>query len=205
MSHSVAVAGPLAGYTVERPVTESITALLASAERGDRAAADAVFAALYEDLHRMARRELARRGAGVTLSATTLLHDAYLNISRREGVAFPDRNRYMGYASRVMRGLIIDYARSRQAQKRGGQFEITSVSTDVADPMANVDELMRISDTLDELAQVDPRLVRVVDLKFFCGFSFVEIAEMMNVSERTIQRDWEKARIFLYQRLNRAL
>jgi hypothetical protein len=86
---ATAVAGRLAGYTVERPVTESITALLATAERGDRAAADAVFAALYEELHRMARRELARRGAGVTPSATTLLHDAYLNISQREGVAFP--------------------------------------------------------------------------------------------------------------------
>jgi RNA polymerase sigma factor (TIGR02999 family) len=205
---TLTVAERSAGYTVNhpgRPVTDSITALLTSAERGDRAAADAVFAALYADLHRMARRELARRGPGVTLSATTLLHDAYLSISSREGVAFPDRNRYMGYASRVMRGLIIDYARSRQAQKRGGLFEITAISTDVADPMSDADELMRISDALDELAQVDPRLVRVVDLKFFCGFSFVEIAEMMGVSERTTQRDWEKARIFLYQRLNRAL
>jgi RNA polymerase sigma factor (TIGR02999 family) len=202
---AIAVAGRLAGYTVERPVTESITALLATAERGDRAAADAVFAALYDELHRMARRELARRGAGVTLSATTLLHDAYLSISQREGVAFPDRNRYMGYASRVMRGLIIDYARSRQAQKRGGGFEITAISTDVADPLSNADELMRISDALDELATVDERLVRVVDLKFFCGFSFVEIADMLGVTERTIQRDWEKARIFLFRRLNRAL
>ena len=193
------------GYTVERPVTESITTLLASAERGDRAAADAVFAALYDELHRMARRELAKRGAGVTLSATTLLHDAYLSLSEREGVTFPDRNRYMGYASRVMRGLIIDYARSRQAQKRGGHFEITAISTDVVDPMTDAGELLRISEALDELAGVDERLVRVVDLKFFCGFSFGEIGEMMGVSERTIQRDWEKARIFLYQRLNRTL
>ena len=200
-----AVAGRSAGYTVERPVTESITALLATAERGDRAAADAVFAALYEELHRMARRELARRGAGVTLSATELLHNAYGSISEREGVRFPDRNRYMGYASRVMRGLIIDYSRNRQAQKRGGQFEITSISTDVADPMTSADELTRISDALDELAAVDERLVRVVDLKFFCGFSFVEIAEMMGLTERTIQRDWEKARIFLFRRLNHAL
>ena len=186
-------------------VTADITSLLASAEHGDRAAADAVFSALYDELHRMARRELARRGGGVTLSATTLLHDAYLSISQREGTSFPDRNRYMGYASRVMRGLIIDYARNRQAQKRGGLFEMTSISTDVADPQTDADDLVRISDALDELATVDERLVRVVDLKFFCGFSFVEIAEMMSVSERTIQRDWEKARIFLYQRLNRAL
>ena len=203
---TVTVAARSDRYThVERAVTESITTLLASAERGDRAAADAVFAKLYDELHRMARRELAKRGAGVTLSATTLLHDAYLSISEREGVTFPDRNRYMGYASRVMRGLIIDYARSRQAQKRGGHFEITAISTDVVDPLTNADELLRISEALDELAGVDERLVRVVDLKFFCGFSFAEIGDMMSVSERTIQRDWEKARIFLYQRLNRTL
>ena len=200
-----AVMGRSAGYTVERPVTASITALLATAERGDRAALDAVFSALYEDLHRMARRELARRGGGMTLSATTLLHDAYLNMSRREGITFPDRNRYMGYACRVMRRLIIDYARTRHAQKRGGHFELTSISTDVADPMTSADELTRISDALDELGTVDERLVRVVDLKFFCGFSFIEIAEMFGVTERTIQRDWEKARIFLFRRLNRTL
>ena len=200
----VTVAERSSGYTGERSVTESITTLLASAERGDRAAADAVFAAMYDELHRLARRELAR-GVGVTLSATTLLHDAYLSISAKEGVAFPDRNRYMGYASRVMRGLIIDYARNRRAQKRGGHFQITSISTDVADPLSDAGELMRISDALDELATVDERLVRVVDLKFFCGFSFAEIGEMMHVSERTIQRDWEKARIFLYRRLNKTL
>jgi len=101
--------------------------------------------------------------------------------------------------------LIIDYARSRQAQKRGGQFEITSISTDVVDPMTDADELMRISDALDELAAVEARLVKVVDLKFFCGYSFAEIGEMMGVTERTIQRDWEKARLFLYRRLNRTL
>ena len=202
---ALAVTDRSAGYTVERSVTETITTLLASAERGDRAAADAVFAALYDELHRMARRELARRGGGVTLSATTLLHDAYLNIAQREGASFPDRNRYMGYASRVMRGLIIDYARNRQAQKRGGLFKITSLSDDLAEPVTDAAELVRISDALDELATVEPRLVRVVDLKFFCGFSFVEISEMMDVSERTVQRDWEKARIFLYQRLNRTL
>ena len=199
MPHLSAV--PAAGrYTAV--VTADITMLLASAERGDRAAADAVFSALYDELHRMARRELARRGGGVTLGATTLLHDAYLNISGREGTAFPDRNRFMGYASRVMRGIIIDYARSRQAQKRGGQFEITSLKTDIGQNIgADADELTRISEALDELATVDERLARIVDLKFFCGFSFVEIAGMMGVSERTVQRDWEKARIYLHQRL----
>ncbi len=176
-----------------------LTALLASAEQGDQSAADALFTVLYDELHRMARRELSRRGGGVTLSATTLLHEAYLDISAREGTAFPDRARFMGYACRVMRGLIIDYARRRQAQKRGGEFEITAIATDIAATVAaNAEELTDLNDGLVELEQTEPRLARVVDLKFFCGFSFAEIGSMMGVSERTVQRDWEKARIFLH-------
>jgi RNA polymerase sigma factor (TIGR02999 family) len=112
----------------------------------------------------------------------------------------------MGYASRVMRGLIIDYARSRYAQKRGGQFEMTSIKTDVAGAaVPDPDELSRISDALDELATIEPRLAKIVDLKFFCGISFVEISGMLGVSERTVQRDWEKARIYLHQHLRQAL
>jgi RNA polymerase sigma factor (TIGR02999 family) len=136
----------------------------------------------------------------VTLGATTLLHEAYLDISVREGASFPDRNRFMGYASRVMRGVIIDYARRRQAQKRGGQFEITAIATDVPDAAASdADQLTRLSDALDDLEATDARLARTVDLKFFCGFSFAEIAATMGVSERTAQRDWEKARIYLHR------
>jgi RNA polymerase sigma factor (TIGR02999 family) len=159
------------------------------------------FSALYEELHRMARRELARRGAGVTLGATTLLHEAYLDMSGREKAAFPDRARFMAYASRVMRGLIIDYARSRHAQKRGGLFEITSIGADLIAAVPDSKELTRISDALDELANVDAALAQVVDLKFFCGFTFAEIAAMRDVSERTVQRDWEKARIYLHRAL----
>ncbi len=185
-------------YSVDTDVSADLTTLFASAEGGDRAAADALFAALYEELHRMARRELFKRGAGVTLGATTLLHDAYLNISGREGASFPDRNRFMAYAARVMRGLIIDYARNRYAQKRGGQFEITSIRTDIAEAIPEVADVDVLSDALDELTAMEPRLARVVDLKFFCGFSFAEIAAMSGVSERTVQREWEKARIYLY-------
>ena len=175
----------------------SLSTLVASADHAGVDAGDTLFTALYQDLHRMARRELARRGSGVTLSATTLLHEAYLDMSVRER-SFPDRNRFMAYAARVMRGLIIDYARNRQAQKRGGGFEITSIRTDVAEAIPEGADLEPLSDALDELAAVDARLARIVDLKFFCGFSFVEIASMSGVSERTVQRDWEKARIYLH-------
>ena len=172
--------------------------LIASADRGDRSAADALFATLYAELHRLARRELARQGANADLGVTTLLHEAYLAIAGREGIAFPDRARFMAYASRVMRGLIIDYARERQAQKRGGAFHLTSLGTGDMDRLADAQELGRIGDALDELATIDPGLAEVIDLKFFCGFSFVEIAAMRGVSERTVQRDWEKGRIYLH-------
>jgi RNA polymerase sigma factor (TIGR02999 family) len=139
------------------------------------------------------------RGSGVTLGATTLLHEAYLNMSGRDGMEFPDRGRFMGYASRVMRGLIIDYARQRKALRRGGQFEITAISEDVQS--ADDKELNKIGDALDELSIIDPSLAQVVDLKFFCGFSFNEIAGLGGVSERTVRRQWEKARIYLHRSL----
>ena len=106
----------------------TIATLISSAEDGDRSAADALFAALYSELHRLAKSQLARNGVA-TIGTTTLLHEAYLDIAGRESV-FPDRARFMGYAAKVMRGLIIDYARSRQALKRGGAFEITTLVTE---------------------------------------------------------------------------
>lgn len=177
----------------------TIPELIVAAERGEGSAAAALFSALYSELHRLAKRELARHGAPVSLGATTLLHEAYLDMAGRHGPSFPDRARFMGYAARVMRGLIIDHARSRHAQKRGGQFELTSIDTDVRDNRVDDRELTRIGEALDELAEADPSLAVVVDLKFFCGFSFAEIAAMRGVSERTVQRTWEKARIYLYR------
>jgi len=179
----------------------TIASLADATERGDRSAADALFAALYSELHRLARRELARQGVPLGLSATALLHQAYLDMAEREGPAFPDRARFMGYAARVMRGLIIDHARNRQAQKRGGLFEITSLTTDVLENPVDHLELERIGEALDQLSKTEPSLAEIVDLKFFCGFSFLEISAMRAVSERTVQRNWEKARIYLHRNL----
>jgi len=180
-------------------VKDTIASLIAAADGGDRSAAETLFATLYSELHRIARRELRRHGYGVTLGATSLLHEAYLNLSRQEAAAFPDQNRFIGYAARVMRGLIIDYVRKGQAEKRGGKFELTTMSTDVAGVVEQATELVQVSAALDELARVDPPLAEVVDLKFFCGFSFAEIATMKGVSERTVQRDWAKARLYLHR------
>ena len=178
----------------------TLSSLIAAAETGDGSATEALFSALYSELHRMAKRELARSGA-VSLSVTTLLHEAYLDMAGRAEPKFPDRARFMGYAARVMRGLIIDHARSRQAQKRGGQFEITSLENKNVGEVPDGAELSRISEALDKLATVDAELAEFVDLKFFCGFSFAEIAAMRNLSERTVQRKWEKARIYLHHEL----
>ena len=186
-------------------VNGQVSALIAAADGGDRRAAEALFTTLYSELHRIARRELGRHACRGMLGATSLLHEAYLDLSRRESASFPDQPRFMAYAARVMRGLIIDYIRSRQAQKRGGKFELTTISTDVADATAQATHLQRVSAALDELAEVDPLLADVVDLKFFCGFSFVEIAAMKGVSERTVQRQWQKARLYLHRAVREAI
>jgi RNA polymerase sigma factor (TIGR02999 family) len=171
---------------------------MAAAGAGDSSAAEALFVALYGELHRMASRKLAR-DRGLTLGTTSLLHEAYLDIAGRESAHFPDRERFMAYASRVMRTLIIDYARHSKAQKRGGQFELVAIDeAAMSAPALDHEELRRISEALDELATVEPPLAEVVDLRFFCGFTLEEIAAMQGQSKRTVRRRWERARIYLH-------
>jgi RNA polymerase sigma factor (TIGR02999 family) len=190
---------------VKQVLEPRLSSLIEAAEKRDGPATEQLFSALYSELHQLAKRQLARRGGGISLAVTELLHEAYLDIAARNGVDFPDEGRFMGYAARVMRGLIIDYARNRQAQKRGGHFEITSLEDDVAEGTADQRELAQIGEALDKLAVVEPDLAEVVDMKFFCGFSFAEISVMRNVSERTVQRRWEKARIYLHRELRAEL
>ncbi|MCC6243871.1 MAG: sigma-70 family RNA polymerase sigma factor [Gemmatimonadaceae bacterium] len=182
----------------------SLAELIRDAQAGEPKAADRLFAAMYADLHRLAERELARDGGQLTIGATTLLHEAYLNMSARDGVSFPDRAHFMAYAARAMRGLLIDYIRSRRAQKRGGAFHITGIDTltPAATPdMEGADDIEALGEALDGLAELDRALAELVDLHFFCGFGFGEIAAMRGVSERTVQRDWKKARLLLRRAL----
>jgi RNA polymerase sigma factor (TIGR02999 family) len=183
-----------------RPATQ-LTALVQRAESGDAEARNALFEALYAELHRLAQGHLLRSGRHLTLGATTLLHEAYLDIAGREALAFPDRQRFLAYASRAMRGLIVDYVRTRCAQKRGGEFTFTSLEDAGAEAQADTSDLEALMPALDELSAVDPALAELVDLKFFCGFSFEEIAAMRQVSARTVQRDWAKARLVLHDAL----
>jgi RNA polymerase sigma factor (TIGR02999 family) len=182
--------------------SDSLAALVARAETGDPAAKDALFATLYNELHRLARSHLHRSPGSLTLGATTLLHETYLNIASRDELAFPDRARFLAYASRAMRGLVIDYLRTRNARKRGGGVTFTTLDEAQAQPAAEEHaDLLALSAALDQLATLDPPLAELVDLKFFCGFSFADIAALRRVSERTVQRDWAKARLILHTHL----
>ncbi len=182
-----------------------IGALIRSADAGDEAAVALLFTALYRDLHEIAERELRRGGGQLTLGTTSLLHEAYLNISKREGIEFANRAHFLAYASRAMRGLMIDYARRRQAKKRGGEFHLTLASAEIpAAERAPAQPLEELGTALDTLAGVHPQLAQLVDLHFFCGFSFGELAQLRGVSERTVQRDWRKARLLLHRTLGAA-
>jgi RNA polymerase sigma factor (TIGR02999 family) len=170
---------------------------------GKRASIDQLFASSYDELHRRARWEL-RRGSVATLGASTLLHETFLNIRHRESVKFTDHRQFISYAASAMRGLVVDHFRSRNSQKRGGLAKITSLPADLpylaADSQS--EEVARLGDALASLATLDAPLAECVDLKFFCGLSFAEIARLRNVSERTVQRDWAKARLVLSKLMN---
>lgn len=179
----------------------TIEELATATQQGDADARSALFAALYAELHRLARREVHRNGGGLTLGATTLLHEAYLSLAGAGGAAFPDKARFMAYAARAMRSLVIDHVRRRQADKRGAGLHFTELDTTIAEQVSDAAPLQSISDSLDALAQVEPPLAELVDLKFFCGLTFGEIAALRGCSERTVQRDWEKARLWLQHAL----
>jgi RNA polymerase sigma factor (TIGR02999 family) len=180
--------------------------LIRSADIGNAAAATALFAALYDELHSIAARELRRGGGDLTLGTTTLLHEAYLKLSTADGARFENRAHFLTYAARAMRALTIDYFRRRSATKRGGEFHFTAVPEDgVSDPVAAPPEQVEeIGEALETLGQVNPALANLVDLHFFCGFALAEIAELRGVSERTVQRDWRKARLLLHRAIEAA-
>ena len=193
----------LPSRTKPTPVEAPIGRLIKTADAGDDAAAAALFGVLYRELHAIAERQLRRGGSELTLGTTTLLHEAYLNISTREGIHFATRGQFLAYAARAMRGLMIDYVRQRRAKKRGGEFAITSSGVEEvarADGLA-AEDLAQLGAALDTLATVDGELAQLVDLHFFCGFTLRELAELRGVSERTVQRDWRTARLLLHRTL----
>jgi RNA polymerase sigma factor (TIGR02999 family) len=174
------------------------------AEGGDAAAREALFTLLYDELHRLAHAHVARARGAMTWNTTTLLHEAYLGISRREGLVFPDENRFLGYAARAMRGLVVDAIRSGRTRKHGGEIAFVPVVEAVVASTGSPEEVERLGDALTDLARLEPALAELVDLSFFCGFTFAEIAALRGVTERTVERNWAKARLLLQGALERS-
>lgn len=175
-----------------------VTQLLHAAAAGDREAADRVVAALYDDLHRLARRHMRQSGEMTLLDTTALVHEVWLRLAAPQGGQFPDRGHFLAYAGRAMRSVVIDWVRARQAERRGGGQACLTLNTAIAEqtPQAD-DEALRVHEALDELAKADPRLAQVVEMRYFAGLSERDIAAALGVTERTVQRDWQKARMFL--------
>jgi RNA polymerase sigma factor (TIGR02999 family) len=175
-----------------------ITQLLARMHQGDKTARDALFEATYHELRRMARSRLREGGRNTLLDTTSLVHESYLKFVKVGQLRIEDRRAFFGYASRVMRSVIVDSARERLAERRGSGVSPLTLSTELVESLSDGEEsILRIHEALEDLARADARLALVVEMRYFGGYSEQEIAETLGVTERTVQRDWEKARLIL--------
>lgn len=181
-----------------KPQNEVAPELFARVEQGDAAAKDELFAHCYAELKRLARGRLVHTSHSATLDTTSLVHDVYLKLANMGGIATTSRGHFMAYAARTMRSLIIDIIRSRGAEMHGGNATHLSLDTDLSERLA-ADEasVLGIHETLDQLAEVDLRLVQVVEMRYFAGFTDDEIAKSLGVNVRTVSRDWQRARVLL--------
>ena len=180
-----------------------ITSLLKAAAEGDREAADQAFALLYADLQRLAHSRMSRSGNMTMLDTTALVHESWLRFQGASEAVFADKQHFMGYAARVMHSVVVDFVRARRAAKHGGGVEHVTLNTAIGDSLARRDdEILRVDEAMQQLAVADRRLHDVVELRYFGGLSEVEIAAILGVTERTVQRDWAKARLFLSSALN---
>lgn len=169
---------------------------------GDQAAFERLIAVLYEDLRRLAHAHLQRERSGHTLTTTALVHEAYVQLAERTGPAWQGRAQFFALISKVMRHVLVDYARRRSAAKRGGAEVHVPLGPDVAAVESEIFELLAVDQALDRLTAHHERLGRIVECRFFGGMAEAEIAEALGVSERTVERDWKRARAYLHALLS---
>jgi RNA polymerase sigma factor (TIGR02999 family) len=181
------------------PPDAPITQLIERANLGDTEALNRIFAALYPNLHSLARARLRRTAPSTLLDTTALLHESYLRLVKLGQLRVESRAHFLAYAARTMRSIVVDFARARLAERRGGGAPEVALDTGIASDVAAAPEteIVRVHDALNELAQVDDRLVRVVEMRYFGGLTEEEIGAALGVTERTVRRDWEKARLLL--------
>jgi RNA polymerase sigma factor (TIGR02999 family) len=183
----------------------AVDELLTAFRSGDAAAIDGVFALVYDDLRLLARRQLARLRPGETLAPTVVVHEVYARFAERSSTDVLDRHHFLALAARAMRDVIVDYVRRRQTRKRDGGVPLpldsgigNRTNTSPVEPI----DVIAIDEALAQLETLDARQARVVEMRFFAGLELNEIAVALDVSERTVKRDWQKARAFLYHALH---
>lgn len=178
--------------------TEPITSILVAYRHGQPEAFDRLVSLVYPELRRIARRQLRPWRPGLSLDTGAVVHDAYLKLVEQTKVEWQDRNHFFAIAARVMRQVIIDYARKRHAQKRGGSVPLGDREVAI---QAQAEELLELNELLGRLEAEDPRLLQVVECRFFAGYSETETAKALGVSTRTVERDWLRARVWLKRAL----
>lgn len=179
-----------------------ITQLLQRMHAGDSGARDGLFAAAYPELRRLARARLRQGGSSTVLDATSLVHESYLRFVAAGQLRAEDRRAFFAYASQVMRSVILNSVRERQAQRRGGDAQLLTLHTELAGNLAGDEQaIVKVHEALLVLEQANERLAEVAQMRYFGGYSNAEIAEALDVTERTVERDWEKARVILLEAL----
>jgi len=175
-----------------------ITALISQARGGDAEARDRVFEALYPELRRIAHARLSRNLRDTLMDTTVLVHECYLKFVNAKRLGASDRTHFLAYAATAMRSIVVDAARAARADRRGGQALHETLDTGHAEGIGQAeDEILDVDEALKQLAQLDPRLAQVVEMRYFGGMTDLEIAATLGITDRTVRRDWEKARLLL--------
>jgi RNA polymerase sigma factor (TIGR02999 family) len=182
---------------------DNLTGLLVEWREGDKAALDKLTPLVYDEMRRIAHRYVRRERAGHTLQTTALVNEAYLRLARQQKVEWQNRAHFFAVTAQVMRHILIDHARARHYAKRGGNAEQVPLEDARAMSKQRAAELIALDEALDELAQLDPRKSRVVELRYFGGLSLEETAEVLEMSVMTVRRDWRAAKAWLYKAVNR--
>jgi len=178
-----------------------ITLLIRAASEGDSAAAGRLYERLYADLRRLARARLRAGGRDAILDTTAVVHEAYVRLVRAGSAEAKDRHQLLAYAARAIRSVVVDFVRERNAERRGGGRADASLTEGALIAGRDDHEVLRVHEALDRLARLDADLARLVEMRYFAGFEVKEIAEVLDVSERTVERQWQKARAFLFEAL----
>jgi RNA polymerase sigma factor (TIGR02999 family) len=179
-----------------------VTQLLERINAGDATARESLFGLLYQDLRKLARSRLRRNEPITLLNTTSLVHESYLRFLDARELSFADRGRFYAYAATVMRSIVVDEVRKRHAERRGGAVEHVELDTGVAESVQrDEDQIIRVHEALAELSALDPRLAQVVEMRYFAGLTEPDIAQVLGITERTVRRDWDKARTLLFSAL----